>query len=201
MVRIVAGVAGGRRLGVPPRGTRPTTDRVREALFNVLAVHRDFDGLRVLDLYAGSGALGLEALSRGAISALFIDNDRRAAEVIGRNVEALGLPGATVRRASVAAVLAAGAPAPMDLVFADPPYDVAALEVRQVIDGLCRYGWVAPGCVVMVERPTSAPGSSWPDAWTQWPVRRYGDTRLDAAEAGSARISSATSPGPDAGGC
>ena len=183
MTRIVAGVAGGRRLNVPPRGTRPTTDRVREALFNVLAVRRDFDGLRVLDLYAGSGALGLEALSRGAVSALFIDNDRRAAEVIGRNVEALGLPGATVRRAPVAAVLAAGAPVPMDLVFADPPYEVAALEVRQ-------------GCVVVVERPASAPGSSWPDGWTQWPVRRYGDTRLDAAEVGPA-----ANPGPDAGGC
>lgn len=201
MTRIVAGVAGGRRLSVPPRGTRPTTDRVREALFNVLAVRRDFGGLRVLDLYAGSGALGLEAMSRGAASALFVDNDRRAAEVIGRNVEALGLPGATVRRAPVAAVLAAGAPAPMDLVFVDPPYDVAAPEVRQVIDGLCRHGWVAPGCVVVVERPTSAPGSSWPDGWTQWPVRRYGDTRLDAAEAGSARISSAANPGPGAGGC
>ncbi|MEX0579543.1 MAG: 16S rRNA (guanine(966)-N(2))-methyltransferase RsmD [Mycobacterium sp.] len=196
MTRIVAGVAGGRRLNVPPRGTRPTTDRVREALFNVLAVRRDFDGLRVLDLYAGSGALGLEALSRGAVSALFIDNDRRAAEVIGSNVKALGLPGATVRRASVAAVLASGAPAPMDLVFADPPYEVAAIEVRQVIDGLCRHGWVAPGCVVVVERPTSAPGSNWPDGWTPWPVRRYGDTRLDAAEAGSA-----ANPGPDAGGC
>ena len=77
MTRIVAGSAGGRRLAVPPRGTRPTTDRVREALFNVLAARLDFDGLRVLDLYAGSGALGLEALSRGADSLLLVDNDLR----------------------------------------------------------------------------------------------------------------------------
>ena len=97
MPRIVAGVAGGRRLAVPP-SARPTTDRVREALFNVLAARLDLDGLRVLDLFAGSGALGLEALSRGADSVLLVDSDRRAAEVIARNVKALGLPGATVRR-------------------------------------------------------------------------------------------------------
>ena len=100
--------AGGRRLDVPPRGTRPTTDRVREALFNVLAARRDFDGLRVMDLYAGSGALGLEALSRGAASALFVESDSRAAAVIKRNVATLGLPGATVRRGAVASVTRAG---------------------------------------------------------------------------------------------
>ena len=133
LTRIVAGEARGRRLAVPPRGTRPTTDRVREALFNVLAVRRDYDGLRVLDLYAGSGALGLEALSRGAASVLFVDSDRRAAEVIGRNITAVGLPGATVRRGAVATVLAAGAPSPMDLVLADPPYEVPAAEVEQIL--------------------------------------------------------------------
>ena len=97
MTRIVAGAAGGRRLAVPPRGTRPTTDRVREAIFNVLASRLDFDGIRVLDLYAGSGALGLEALSRGAASVMFVESDRRAAEVIARNIDTVGLPGATVR--------------------------------------------------------------------------------------------------------
>ncbi len=196
MTRIVAGVAGGRRLAVPPRGTRPTTDRVREALFNVLAVRLDFDGLRVLDLYAGSGALGLEALSRGAASVVFVDSDRRAAEVIGRNIETVGLPGATVRRGAVATVLAAAAPAPVDLVLADPPYDVGADEVDRILADLGRNGWVSTGSVVVVERPTSSPPLTWPDTWAPWPARRYGDTRLDAAEVGVE-----TEAGSDPGAC
>ena len=180
MTRIVAGAAGGRRLTVPPRGTRPTTDRVREAVFNVLASRLDFDGLRVLDLYAGSGALGLEALSRGAAAVQFVDSDRRAAEVIERNVVTVGLDGATVRRAAVAAVLAAGG-GPVDLVFADPPYETSTTDVDAVLAALDGNGWVAPGCVVVVERPVSAPPLTWPSGWTVWPQRRYGDTRIETA--------------------
>lgn len=164
---------------MPPRGTRPTTDRVREALFNVLAARRDFDGLRVLDLYAGSGALGLEALSRGATSALFVESDSRAITVIKRNVEALGLSGATVRRGSVAAVLAAGADRPVDLVLADPPYDVSTVEIEALLDSLERNGWLRPDSVVAIERPASADELTWPTGWTSWPVRRYGDTRIE----------------------
>lgn len=108
MTRIIGGVAGGRRIAVPPRGTRPTTDRVRESLFNIVTARRDLTGLAVLDLYAGSGALGLEALSRGAASVLFVESDQRSAAVIARNIEALGLSGATLRRGAVAAVVAAG---------------------------------------------------------------------------------------------
>lgn len=185
MTRIIAGEARGRRLAVPPRGTRPTTDRVREALFNVLAVRREFDGLRVLDLYAGSGALGLEALSRGAASVLFVDSDRRAADVIGRNIDAVGLPGATVRRGQVATVLVADTPAPMDLVLADPPYELPAADVEQVLADLGRHGWVAAGSIVMVERAASSPPLNWPDGWIGWPPRRYGDTRVDVAEVGA----------------
>ena len=196
LTRIVAGEARGRRLAVPPRGTRPTTDRVREALFNVLAVRRDYDGLRVLDLYAGSGALGLEALSRGAASVLFVDSDRRAAEVIGRNITAVGLPGATVRRGAVATVLAAGASSPMDLVLADPPYEVPAAEVEQILVDLCRNGWVDAGSIVVVERAVSSPPLNWPDGWIGWPSRRYGDTRLDVAEVGAE-----TNSGSDPGAC
>ncbi|MEQ0636189.1 RsmD family RNA methyltransferase [Mycobacterium tuberculosis] len=108
MTRIIGGVAGGRRIAVPPRGTRPTTDRVRESLFNIVTARRDLTGLAVLDLYAGSGALGLEALSRGSgVRAVRgvrpAQRGRRA-----RNIEALGLSGATLRRGAVAAVVAAG---------------------------------------------------------------------------------------------
>lgn len=184
MTRIVAGVAGGRRLAVPS-SARPTTDRVREALFNVLASRIDFDGLRVLDLYAGSGALGLEALSRGADSVLFVDADRRAAEVIARNIATVGLPGASVRRAAVSTLVEAAA-APVDLVFADPPYDVPAADVEKVVAALERHGWVADGAIVVVERPASSTPLTWPAHWDAWPVRRYGDTRLEAAEVGHA---------------
>lgn len=180
MTRIVAGEAGGRRLAVPSTA-RPTTDRVREALFNVLAARLDFDGLRVLDLYAGSGALGLEALSRGAVSVMLVESDRRAAEVISRNIATVGLTGATVRRGQVAQVLSAGAAAPMDLVFADPPYDLPAEQMRSVLSALPAHGWVGPGSVVVVERPVSSPELTWPPGWQVWPVRRYGDTRIEGA--------------------
>ena len=181
MTRIVAGAAGGRRLMVPA-SARPTTDRVREALFNVLAARLDFDGIRVLDLYAGSGALGLEALSRGAASVLLVEYDRRAAEVISRNVATVGLPGAAVRRGAVSAVLAAGAPEPVDLVLADPPYDVPAAQIEAVLQALVDGAWVGPGSVVVIERPFSAPEVPWPPAWEAWPPRRYGDTRLEGAD-------------------
>lgn len=180
MTRIVAGTAGGRRL-VVPSSARPTTDRVREALFSVLAARLDFDGLHVLDLYAGSGALGLEALSRGASSVLFVESDRRAADVIARNIATVGLPGATVRRAPVAAALTANPEAPMDLVLADPPYDVAAGAVEAVLDSLHRHGWVADGSIVVVERPVTSAPLNWPAGWTVWPDRRYGDTRIELA--------------------
>jgi 16S rRNA (guanine(966)-N(2))-methyltransferase RsmD len=180
MTRIVAGAAGGRRL-VVPSSARPTTDRVREALFSVLAARFDFDGLRVLDLYAGSGALGLEALSRGASSVLFVESDRRAADVIARNIATVGIPGATVRRAPVATALTANPEAPMDLVLADPPYDLAAGAVEAVLDSLHRHGWVTDGSVVVVERPVSSAPLNWPAGWTVWPDRRYGDTRIELA--------------------
>jgi 16S rRNA (guanine966-N2)-methyltransferase len=178
----VAGTFGGRRIAVPPRGTRPTTDRVREALFNVLAARVTLDGATVLDLYAGSGALGLEALSRGAASALFVESDQRAAAVIGQNITALGAEHTTVRRAAVAAVLSGGVDAPVDLVFADPPYDVAAAEVGEMLTALTGRGWTTEGSVVVVERAASGPELEWPDGWEPWRSRRYGDTRIEIAE-------------------
>ena len=167
---------------MPAKGTRPTTDRVRESLFNVLAARVDFEGARVLDLYAGSGALGLEALSRGAASALFVEADRRAAAVISRNIAELGVDGAVVRCGTAAGVTGTTAPRPVDLVFADPPYDVPATDVETVVGQLVSGGWLAEGAFVVIERPTSGPALVWPDGWTVLRERRYGDTRLEMAE-------------------
>lgn len=166
---------------MPPKGTRPTTDRVREALFNVLAARLDFTGLAVLDLYAGSGALGLEALSRGAASALFVESDARAAAVIADNAAALGFSGATVRRAAVTSVLAGAATAAADLVFADPPYDVTNAELEAILVRLTDNGWVADGALAVVERGAGS-ALRWPPGWDVLRERRYGDTRLELAE-------------------
>jgi 16S rRNA (guanine966-N2)-methyltransferase len=182
MTRVIGGVAGGRRIAVPPRGTRPTTDRVRESLFNIVTARLDLTGRAVLDLYAGSGALGLEALSRGAASATFVESDRRAATVLERNIATLGLPGATLRRGLVAAVIAAGAPAPVDLVLADPPYDVDVSEIEALLTALVGHGWVSGGSVLVVERAASGPTLDWPPSWQPWQQRVYGDTRLELAE-------------------
>lgn len=138
--------------------------------------------MSVLDLYAGSGALGLEALSRGAASVLFVESDRQAAAVVERNIAALGLPGATLRRGNVFTVLAAGAGTPVDLVLADPPYDVNVPEIEALLDALTAHGWTAPGAVVVLERPAGGTPLSWPAGWRPWQQRVYGDTRLELAE-------------------
>lgn len=125
-LRIVAGTCGGRRIDTPPgRSTRPTSDRVREALFSILGAAA-VEGAHVLDLYAGSGALGIEALSRGAATATFVDSDERAAATIGGNLEKLGLDGRVVRRDALAWLRsAADGEDHFSLVFADPPYSSA----------------------------------------------------------------------------
>jgi 16S rRNA (guanine966-N2)-methyltransferase len=147
-----------------------------------VTARRDLTGLAVLDLYAGSGALGLEALSRGAASALFVESDHRTAAVIARNIAALGLSGATLRRGTVAGVLAAGTASPVDLVLADPPYDVEPAEVDAVLAALATHGWVREGTVAAVERAASSAKLTWPAGWSVWPERVYGDTRLELAE-------------------
>jgi len=167
---------------VPRTGTRPTTDRVRESLFNLLTARLELSGLSVLDLYAGSGALGIEALSRGAVSAVFVESDQRAASVIDKNIAALGVTGATVRRGTVAMVLASGAAQPVDLVLADPPYSVDADQLEAVLSALTSGGWTTSGTVAVVERPASGPALTWPDGWDVWRSRSYGDTRLELAE-------------------
>ena len=104
--------------------------------------------------------------------------------MITRNIGTVGLPGASVRRGAVATVLAAGAPAPADLVLADPPYDVTTENIQAVLTALPEGNWVRSGSLVVIERPVVAPELGWPDGWTPWPPRRYGDTRLEAAEFG-----------------
>lgn len=183
MTRIVAGRAGGRTLRVPPRGTRPTSERVREALFNALEVAGELAGARVLDLYAGSGALGLEALSRGAPDALFVEADRRAAEVLRANVAALGL-GGTVRHGKVETVLGEAAPESFHLVLADPPYAVGEDRLATALSALRDNGWIAERGLVVVERAWRDGEPPWPDGFTPLRSRRYGDTALFRAEHG-----------------
>jgi 16S rRNA (guanine966-N2)-methyltransferase len=177
VTRIIAGAAGGRRISVPARGTRPTSDRVREALFAALDHDPGLDGAAVLDLCAGSGALGLEALSRGAAHALFVESDRRAAEVLRRNVIALGL-GGVVRVAAASAVLNGPADRAYDVVLADPPYDVPDAEVAGWFGAAAAHGWLAPGATVVVERRSRTGPFRWPDPLRAVRERRYGDTVL-----------------------
>jgi 16S rRNA (guanine966-N2)-methyltransferase len=155
---------------------------VREALFNVLAARFDFAGISVLDLYAGSGALGLEALSRGAARATFVEANPKTAAVIARNVDALGFGGGTVLSRPVATALAVRGGGPFDLVLADPPYETSAEEVNAMLAALAAGGWTAAGTMVAVERRRSSPSLTWPDGWSIWSPRHYGDTRLEIAE-------------------
>ena len=176
MTRIVGGLARGRHLAVPPRGTRPTSDRAREGLFNSLRAELDLAGARMLDLYAGSGAVGLEALSRGAAAAVFVESDRRAAAVLAENVTALGLPGATIRRLSAESYLsAAGADEPFDLVFADPPYAVSAGSVSSMLQLLVDHEWLAAEAVVVLERAARDVDLGWPCEIKPIKHRRYGE--------------------------
>ncbi|MCE7007803.1 16S rRNA (guanine(966)-N(2))-methyltransferase RsmD [Kibdelosporangium philippinense] len=176
MTRIVAGTAGGRRLAVPPRGTRPTSDRVREALFSAVESMLDLSSLKVLDLYAGSGALGLEALSRGASSVTFVESDRTAVNVLKANIAAVGLPGTSVVQAKVLTFLSGDA-SPFDLIVADPPYD---MDVAAEVTALSR--WAAPGALVVLEQSVRAVAPAWPAPLESLRTKKYGDTVLHWAE-------------------
>lgn len=185
MTRIIAGAHGGRRLVAPPGvQTRPTSDRVREAFFSALGTMVDLPGARFADLYAGSGAVGLEALSRGAVHALLVESDAKAARIIRDNIVTL--------KAGAAARLITGrveqvlATAPdgggYDVVFADPPYAVTDDEVAQVQQALVANGWLTPDAVVVFERSTRTvvrgTSLSWVDGITADRSRRYGETTL-----------------------
>jgi len=178
MTRVIAGEAGGRRLAVPPgTTTRPTSDRAREGLFaSLLSELGDLAGKRVLDLYAGSGAVGLEALSRGAGDVLLVESDARAAAVIKTNVATVGLKGATVVTDRAERVLARP-PADgglFNVAFADPPYAMAETAVTRVLT-LLAGGWLADGALVVIERATRSGPLDWPPGYLPGKSRRYGE--------------------------
>lgn len=185
MTRIIAGFAGSLALHVPRSGTRPTSDRVREAIFSALEARDELEGARVLDLFAGSGALGLEAASRGAAEVVLVERAKPAAEVCRRNAQALeraarGAAGVAVPRIRVAAQ-SAGAfleqwAGSADLVFIDPPYDLAERELHTVLDLLAPR--LAADATVVVERSSRSPEPVWPDGLALDRRRDYGETAL-----------------------
>ncbi|MFJ6659396.1 16S rRNA (guanine(966)-N(2))-methyltransferase RsmD [Streptomyces sp. NPDC091377] len=178
MTRVIAGAAGGRRLAVPPgTGTRPTSDRAREGLLSTWRSLQGgpLDGERVLDLYAGSGAVGLEALSRGASHTLLVEADARAARTIRENVRALALPGAEVRTGKAEQIIRSAPAEPYDIVFLDPPYVVTDHDLREILLTLRAEGWLARDALVTVERSTRGGDFRWPDGFEALRSRRYGE--------------------------
>jgi len=151
---------------------------VREALFSSRESEcGSFHGLAVLDLYAGSGAIGLEALSRGAARVVLVESDRRAADVIAANVRSVGLPGAKVLTRPVEKVAAGEGRGPFDLVYADPPYELETAELQDVLTELAANGWLAEDAVVVVERGKREPWD-WPEGFAPLRDRKYGEARL-----------------------
>jgi len=167
-MRIIAGLAKGTQLSVPDSGTRPMTGRARESVFSILAAR--FQGARVLDLYAGSGALGLEALSRGASGAVFVEQDRSAARIIDRNIEHVGLGGRVVRRSLPGALSMVDGE--FDVVFVDPPYADTDESVTETLVGTDRV--LAPGGIIVVHRQVRST-VNLPEFLTCFDERRYGD--------------------------
>jgi 16S rRNA (guanine966-N2)-methyltransferase len=186
-LRVVGGRLGGRRLrAVPGRETRPTGDRVREALFAILGGR--VEGARVLDLFAGTGALAIEALSRGASSAVLVEQAAPAVEVIRANLDALGLAErCRVRRTRAEAYLRTQRDGPFDLVLLDPPYAASVGLVAGLLGRLARTA-LAPGAVVVVEAAARSEAPPWPPGLVPERPRRYGDTSLHVATFGTGRL-------------
>lgn len=179
MTRIVAGVAGGRRISVARDfAGRPTSERAREGLFaSLYTLLGPLDGARVADLYAGTGAVGLEALSRGAAHVLLVEADRRAARALTRNARALGLDAAaSVVPAKVERLVSAPPEGgPYHVAFLDPPYALPATDLARVLTTMAGNGWFVPGAVVVVERPSREEPFPWPEGFAADRSRRYGD--------------------------
>ncbi|WP_307426094.1 16S rRNA (guanine(966)-N(2))-methyltransferase RsmD [Pseudarthrobacter defluvii] len=186
MTRIIAGAGGGTTLTpVPGSLTRPTTDRVKEALFSRLDAFDVIADARVLDLYAGSGSLGVESGSRGAQTVELVESDAKASAVCQRNADlingVLGRKAVSVHRSKVEPFLdRASEDAAWDLVFLDPPYPLEDAGLSAVLEKLAAH--LAPGAVVVVERSSRSPEPAWPDAMTRFAEKKYGETRLWFAE-------------------
>lgn len=189
MTRIIGGSAGGRRLETPKgQTTRPTSDRVREALFSAIESWcGSLEGLRFLDLYAGSGAVGLEAISRGAEAATFVEQDRSTAALIRTNAATLGFQ-VDVITANVATALGVAPRAPYDVVFLDPPYPLPDADVEADLAALVARGWLADDALVVVERPSKRSHVAWPEGITGLRDRKYGETMLRYGHAASADV-------------
>jgi len=177
MARVIAGESRGRRLAVPAgRDTRPTSDRAREGLFGTISsIAGTLDGQRVLDLYAGSGAVGLEALSRGAKHVTLVESAASALRVIRANITALGMPGVEVVGDRVERFLSQKPGEPYHVVFADPPYATPGEQIAAVLTALDVHGWLASGALVVVERATRSGPLAWPEGYVADRARRYGE--------------------------
>jgi 16S rRNA (guanine966-N2)-methyltransferase len=189
MTRIIAGSHRGRRLSAPPGdATRPTTDRVREALFSAVAVwagtaaespEESLRGFAFADLFAGSGAVGLEAASRGAEAVLLVESSTRTAAVTARNVAELDLCGVVTLRSERVERLVRGRPSrTWDVVFLDPPYALSADELAKVLVAVVGNGWLAPDGLMVVERSRRAADLAWPPGFGLDRRRDYGETTL-----------------------
>jgi 16S rRNA (guanine966-N2)-methyltransferase len=174
-MRIIAGTLGGRRLKAPPGdATRPTADRVREALFSILGPPPA--GARVLDLCAGAGGLGLEALSRGAAGAVFVDSDRRALAALRANLAALGLEGTSQVHAGDARTVLRRLAGTFHWVFADPPYRSGLADL--LVDDLSDGRLLGAGAVVVIEHDRRLPPAERHGCLVRTDLRRYGDSEL-----------------------
>ncbi len=176
MTRVIAGKAKGRKLTVPPSGTRPTTDRIRESIFARLESWGVLEGANVADLFAGSGALGIEALSRGAARATFVDVSGPAVGVVKKNLAATGFQSVSIviRKKVLSALSQLGPGVCFNLVFMDPPYDLSETELEACLEALAPH--LAPDAVVVVERSSFSAEPTLPDHYYLERQSRWGDT-------------------------
>ncbi|MCQ9352910.1 16S rRNA (guanine(966)-N(2))-methyltransferase RsmD [Corynebacterium sp. 153RC1] len=181
--RVISGEARGRKLKVPEHGTRPTSDRAKEGLFSSLAVRFGFQDFRVLDLFAGSGALGLEAASRGAATVVLVENNPKAVAVIRHNAQVVGHPDVRIEEMKASTYLATAPKEYFDMVLADPPYELADEAVAEMVQALLPT--LADGAAVVIERHRDSAETAWPECLVpttqKLKKRTFGIARMDMA--------------------